>query len=79
AVLVDAAAGKPGTKVADRAAALACYRELRVYYPEPERLEELQSLLSGAFPSGKIEWVRADLCRAELLVEIEGVAELGAR
>lgn len=80
AVLVRAAAtGNSGTEVADRAAALACYRELRVYYPDPERLEELQGLLADAFPSGKIEWVRADLCRADLLVEIEGVAELGTR
>jgi chorismate lyase/3-hydroxybenzoate synthase len=79
AVLVHAAAGKSGAEGVGRAAALACYRELRVYYPDPERLEELQGLLADVFPAGTIEWVRADLCRAELLVEIEGVAELGAR
>ena len=51
------------------------YRDVRVYYPDPERLEELRGLLKDAFPgAGRIEWVRADLCRAELLVEIEGVA-----
>ncbi|MEA2564257.1 MAG: chorismate lyase / 3-hydroxybenzoate synthase [Acidobacteriota bacterium] len=55
---------------------LECYRDLRVYYPDPARLDELRSLLTDAFPgAGEIEWVRADLCRAELLVEIEGIAE----
>lgn len=59
-------------------APLAGYRELRVYYPDPERLDELRDLLYGAFPHAeRIEWVRADLCRSELLVEIEGIAEPG--
>jgi hypothetical protein len=54
---------------------LARFRELRVYYPEPTDLAAIRSELSGAFPSGaRIEYVRADLCRPELLVEIEGVA-----
>ena len=53
------------------------YREVRVYSPHPARLDELRGLLKDAFPgAGGIEWVRADLCRAELLVEIEGVAVL---
>ncbi len=74
AVLVRAAAGEP-FREEDRAAALARYREVRVYYPDPDRLDDLQDLLEGAFPeAGPIEWVRADLCRTELLVEIEGVA-----
>jgi chorismate lyase / 3-hydroxybenzoate synthase len=60
----------------DRAAALARYSEVRVYYPDPQRLGALQDLLREAFPhAGRIEWVHADLCRAELWVEIEGVAE----
>lgn len=77
AVLLLAAAGEPAMEAADRAAALARYRDVRVYYPGPERLDELRLLLKGAFPHARqVEWVRADLCRAELLVEIEGVAEL---
>jgi enamine deaminase RidA (YjgF/YER057c/UK114 family) len=57
-------------------APLAEYRELRVYYPDTERLDELRTLLDGALAGAdRIEWVRADLCRPELLVEIEGVAE----
>ena len=58
-------------------AALDRYRDVRVYYPDPARLAELRNLVEDAFPgAGGIEWVRADLCRAELLVEIEGVAAL---
>jgi len=76
AVLLNVAAGEPAA-LEDRAAILARYRELRVYYPDPERLEELRGLLAGAFPGVEaVEWVRADLCRPELLVEIEGVAEI---
>jgi chorismate lyase/3-hydroxybenzoate synthase len=77
AVLLRAAAGDAATEVADRAGALAGFRELRVYDPVPERRDELRLLLQGAFPRVRqIEWMRADLCRRELLVEIEGLAEL---
>ena len=77
AVLLQVAAGEPAHEIEDRAAVLARYRELRVYDPHPQRRDELRRLLEGAFPGvSQIEWVRADLCRAELLVEIEGVADL---
>lgn len=57
-------------------APLPGYRDVRVYYPDPDRLDDLRDLLDGAFPAAdRIEWVRAALCRSELLVEIEGVAE----
>lgn len=79
AVLLRAAAGEPALETADRATVLARYLDVRVYYPDPERLDELRLLLSDAFPRARrIEWVRAGLCRPELLVEIEGVAELRA-
>jgi chorismate lyase/3-hydroxybenzoate synthase len=77
AVLLHAAAGDPAGATEDRAAALAGFRDVRVYFPDPRRLDELRSLLKDAFPGARhLEWVRADICRAELLVEIEGVAEL---
>ncbi len=72
AVLLQEAAGKPASP------SLAGFRELRVYYPDPDRRLELRHLLEAAVGRRvPIEWVRADLCRSELLVEIEGVAELG--
>jgi chorismate lyase/3-hydroxybenzoate synthase len=77
AVLLRAAAGEPDGAVDDRAAVLAGFREVRVYFPDPRRLDELRGFLKGAFPGADhVEWVRADICRAELMVEIEGVAEL---
>ncbi|HEX7185757.1 MAG TPA: pteridine-dependent deoxygenase like protein [Thermoanaerobaculia bacterium] len=77
AVLLLAAAGEPAMEATDRAAVLARYRDVRVYYPDPERLDELRLLLKDAFPrAGQVEWVPAGLCRPELLIEIEGVAEL---
>lgn len=58
---------------------LARYRELRVYYPRPEDSETIERTVRAAFAAScRIEMVRADLCRAELLVEIEGVARLQA-
>lgn len=79
AVLLLAAAGRPATETEDRAALLERYREVRVYYPDPGHLDALRRRLPDAFPRARsIEWVRADLCRADLLVEIEGVAELPA-
>ena len=69
AALLREAAGKP--------ASLAGFRELRVYHPDPDQRCELRRLLEDAVGDQvPIEWVRADLCRRELLVEIEGVAAL---
>lgn len=73
AVLIDEAAGEGE----GRAPALANYLDVRVYYPDPYHLDQLRVLLKGAFPGASaVEWVRADLCRTDLLVEIEGVAKL---
>jgi hypothetical protein len=37
----------------------------------------LRRLLQEAFPGATaIDWIQADICRSDLLVEIEGVAEL---
>lgn len=58
---------------------LARYRELRVYYPRAEDAGAIERTVRRAFAKGcRIEMVRAGLCRAELLVEIEGVAGLNA-
>lgn len=53
-------------------------RALRVYYVRPEHADTLREKVPsrlGAAP--EIEYLESDLCRPELLVEIEGVYELG--
>jgi chorismate lyase/3-hydroxybenzoate synthase len=58
---------------------LARYRELRVYYPRAEDAAAIERTVRRAFAKGcRVEMVRAGLCRAELLVEIEGVAGTAA-
>lgn len=62
---------------ADEAALLARYRELRVYHPRREEGGRLEKELRRRLgPAVRLEMVPADLCRPELLVEIEGLAEL---
>lgn len=52
--------------------------ELRVYWVRPGDRDRVERLVRGRFMEHcGIEWVQADLCRPELLVEIEGVASLG--
>jgi len=59
---------------------LALFRRLRVYYVQREHGAPLEALLARTFPAAReIEWVQADLCRRELLVEIEGVADAAPR
>lgn len=53
-----------------------CFRELRVYYLHPEHAGQVEALVRERWPHlDRIELLRADICRAELLVEIEGIAE----
>ncbi len=59
----------------DRAAALARYRALRVYVVRQQDAREVARRVRRALPAaGVLELFRADLCRPELLVEIEGLA-----
>ena len=55
---------------------LPAFAEVRVYYVRPTDLEALRAMSRAAFPAATLEFVRADLCRQDLLVEIEGVAAL---
>jgi enamine deaminase RidA (YjgF/YER057c/UK114 family) len=74
AALVRAAAGESGV---EDAAALACIREVRVYHPREEDEAQIRSAVEAACPRLRhLEMLRAELCRRELLVEIEGVAEV---
>jgi len=80
ASVVEAAHAKVGmapTRAMDEGEWLARYRELRVYYPRAEDASAIERAARRAFAKRcRIEMVRAGLCRAELLVEIEGVAGL---
>ncbi|MDB5333848.1 MAG: hypothetical protein JWP03_4999 [Phycisphaerales bacterium] len=59
-----------------RAACFARFSELRVYHVREDDRAAIASMVEEAFgPATNVEYVRADLCRAELLVEIEGVAQ----
>lgn len=56
---------------------LDAFTELRVYFPDPSDATIIQSTVEKAFPKlERLEMMKAGLCRAELLVEIEGVADL---
>ncbi len=56
---------------------LGRFRELRVYLPRPEHGDKVLEMLSPHFTGvARIEILQAALCRAELLVELEGVADI---
>jgi chorismate lyase/3-hydroxybenzoate synthase len=46
---------------------------LKVYLRDPQRLPELQSLLQQRYPKVPVIYLAADICRRELLLEIECV------
>jgi chorismate lyase/3-hydroxybenzoate synthase len=55
--------------------ALRTFTDLRVYHTRPQDRGPLAKLVSAAVGGAcRVEYVPADLCRAELMVEIEGVA-----
>jgi hypothetical protein len=58
---------------------LASYRQVRIYYREAKGRDEIITRASAAFSGAvRVEVRQAELCRPELLVEIEGLAELPA-
>jgi chorismate lyase/3-hydroxybenzoate synthase len=82
ASLVRSACGMPELPTTEEAELLAClsrFRELRVYRPRPDHTDTILGIL-GRFFVGvrRVELLQAELCRPELLVELEGVAEIGA-
>ena len=73
AALIGAAAGKKPQQTT----LLSAFVDLRAYYPDPSHAAEIETAIRAAFPSlRRLQLFHADLCRRELLVEIEGVAEL---
>ncbi len=70
--LVAAAGG-----AADVQAALDAFRFLRVYVVRPDDADQVQEMVRDRFTGVEtVEFGQADLCRRELLVEIEGLVEL---
>jgi hypothetical protein len=56
---------------------LARMTEVRIYYPRPLDEPVVRTAAEGVFSRARtLQLLRADLCRSELLVEIEGVASL---
>jgi chorismate lyase/3-hydroxybenzoate synthase len=76
ATLLRAAAHSIGTEVAG-SDVLSSLREVRVYFPNATDRSKLEQMLHEQFDRrADVELIEADLCRQELLVEIEGSAEL---
>ena len=61
---------------ADPATWLARFRDMRVYYVRRSDLDAIRDLVREYVPhlGNEVEYVHVDLCRADLLVEIEGTA-----
>lgn len=78
AALPAAASAAAAPTTLDTAAEqLARYRSLRVYHVRAADRTAIAHRVALSFPrAADVELVHADLCRPELLVEIEGVAEL---
>ena len=56
---------------------LSRFRELRVYRPREDSADPILSAVEAHFPRvERVELLEAELCRPELLVEIEGLADI---
>ena len=56
---------------------LNAFLELRVYYPDVSDADAIEAAIHEAFPTlRRLELLPANLCRADLLVEVEGLVDL---
>lgn len=62
--------------VAQAGGAVSKLSALRVYLRHAEHLEPARALLERIYPSEHLNFVLADICRQQLLVEIEALVEL---
>jgi len=54
------------------------FHEMRVYYVRAEDIPVIREAVAARYPNvERLELMRADICRPQLLVEIEGVARVG--
>jgi enamine deaminase RidA (YjgF/YER057c/UK114 family) len=64
------------TEAAGRPCSLQSLTDLRVYVVDPATTRQIDQVIRVAMPHARrVELLQADLCRSELLVEIEGIAE----
>jgi chorismate lyase / 3-hydroxybenzoate synthase len=69
--------GRASAQSPDLGDPLSAFRELRVYIVRDEDADLLRAMVQERFPAEtRVEYAQADLCRQELLVEIEGLATL---
>ncbi|MDD4033742.1 MAG: hypothetical protein PHS48_10910 [Bacteroidales bacterium] len=47
---------------------------MRVYIKKPEFFDDVHTLIHNLYPEIPVAYLLADICRDELLVEIEGLA-----
>lgn len=74
--LVGAACERP-QPAETRPGDAACFRYLRAYYVNEGDAGAVQRMVSGFFAETEvIDYCQAELCRPDLLIEIEGVAQL---
>ncbi|HEX8523794.1 MAG TPA: hypothetical protein VF669_16175 [Tepidisphaeraceae bacterium] len=67
----------PPTSQAGLEVALSHYRYLRVYYRHNRDVRQITDAVTNAMPRLlSVEYIQAELCRQELLAEIEGLAHL---
>lgn len=52
------------------------YKLLRIYVKNPSQMEDARTYMKAYYPDIKKIYICADICRDELLVEIEGIAAL---
>lgn len=52
------------------------YKMLRIYVKNPSQLEDVRNYMKVNYPDTKKIYICADICRNELLLEIEGIAEI---
>jgi len=75
--LVSAAAANHVGQPAPNGDVACRFREMRVYHVDPADAETIRAVVESRFKHLRdLEMVQADLCRSELLVEIEAVADL---
>lgn len=56
--------------------ALREFKLLRIYVKNPKEMEEVRGYMKVNYPDISKLYICADICREELLIEIEGVAEI---